>query len=494
MNQTELENILFHLNYRWGWEALAQWRGEKIPFKPYQIYEGFEDFLKIRSLDYFDRIQDPYSRRCLRHNFIDHYLQTRLLPHETEMRAWMRGAAAHVNGRKIYFREIIHYCQKESSFEERQILQKETGPLSKFLRPFALNHWNILLGILKEDLGFNHYIDYCQQKKEIDYPSYYQILKKVLERTDEIYFPAMDRWAVEQLNRPLDHLTRFDAIYLLGLGQFDSTYPEIDLKDLIPFFHQWGIYPEHLPGLNLDLGKDRIKSAQAICFLLTVPDEIYVLVKPEGGWIDLETLWHELGHGLSAAYVSPDLNFVHREMTVSYSLTETYAFLFQNLCFRPQFLADTLNLSAPVIKKLRYYKVLKELSIFRRYAAKYLSEFEMFSQEDLENGDRYARIMSRYTGFNYQSESHLFDLVPEFYSLEYVLAMMAEPMMEAHLKRMIGEDWLYRSQTGAVLKKWWNEGNHYDINTFLKRNGIGELNHKMLLRRWKEVLEDGKPG
>ena len=404
----------------------------------------------------------------------------------------MRGAAAHVNGRKIYFREIIHYCQKESSFEERQVLQKETGPLSKFLKPFALNHWMILFEVLKDDLGFDTYLDYCSQKKGIDYSYYYQIVKKVLEESDEIYFRSMDHWAKEHLQRPLEQLTRFDAIYLLGLGQFDPFFPKMDLSTLTAFFQHWDIDVTGLTNLHLDLGSEQGKSAQAICFLLSVPHEIYVLMKPEGGWIDLETLWHELGHGLSAVYVSPDLDFVKREMALSSSLTETYAFLFQNFCFSSQFLLTTLNLNDSLIKKLRYYKVLKELAIFRRYAAKYLSEYEMFSEGDIENGDRYAHIMAKYTGFSYQSESHLFDLVPEFYSLEYVLAMMAEPIIEAHLAKLSGENWIYHLQTGNVLKNWWSEGNHYDIVTFLRKNGFDELSHELLLTRWKEVLGNGE--
>jgi hypothetical protein len=265
----------------------------------------------------------------------------------------------------------------------------------------------------------------------------------------------------------------------------------MDLSALTSFFKHWDIDVNRLSTLHLDLGKEPNKSAQAICFLLSVPHEVYVLMKPEGGWIDLETLWHELGHGLSAVYVSPDLDFVKRELNLSSSLTETYAFLFQNFCFSSPFLLTTLSLSDSLIKKLRYYKVLKELAIFRRYAAKYLSEYEMFSDGDIENGERYAKLMALYTGFSYQSESHLFDLVPEFYSLEYVLAMMAEPIMEAYLAKLSGEDWIYQAQTGMVLKKWWNEGNHYDIVTFLRKNRLNELNHEFLLKRWEEVLGNG---
>ena len=54
-------------------------------------------------------------------------------------------------------------------------------------------------------------------------------------------------------------------------------------------------------------------------------------MRPEGGWGDLETLWHELGHGLSAAFTSPDISMVMRDMGTSFALSEAFAFLNQSL-------------------------------------------------------------------------------------------------------------------------------------------------------------------
>jgi hypothetical protein len=51
-------------------------------------------------------------------------------------------------GEKIYFQEVIPWCQKSSTLLKRQKLQQETGPLCKLLKPFALNYWNILLASL----------------------------------------------------------------------------------------------------------------------------------------------------------------------------------------------------------------------------------------------------------------------------------------------------------------------------------------------------------
>ncbi|MDY7034849.1 MAG: hypothetical protein SV375_01625 [Thermodesulfobacteriota bacterium] len=485
---TEIENVLFHLNYRWNLEAYSLWKGGKIPFKAYQIYKGYDDFINLETMNILDRGPRNHKKLRLKHALIDHYLQRALLPHETEMRTWMRGAASHVSGKKIFFSDIISWCQKESTFEKRKILQRETGPLCKFLKPFALNYWNILLEILSEDLGFHNYLDYCRQKKGIHYKFYYHALKGILHDTDVLYFKAMDRWARDRFNKSLDTLTRFDAINLLGLGQFDRFFPCKNLESLTSFFKFWSIDIENLTGLNLELGREEEKSPQAICFILQIPDEVYVLMKPQGGWIDLETLWHELGHGLSAVFTSPELSVVDREMATSFCLSETYAFLFHNMSFSMPFLMDFLGLKRTIAEELQYYKALKDLSLFRRYAAKFLIEYEMFYEGDLHNGERYSRMMTRYTGFYYQPESHLFDLIPELYSLEYVLAWMATPILEGYLKEMFGTDWIFNHGTGKILKKWWLEGNRYDIFKFLAMNGLGELRHEMLLERWRNVL------
>jgi hypothetical protein len=485
---TYLENTLHHLNYRWNLESLALWKGEKAPFEAYRIYEGFEAFLNLDTLGTIDVIEDKGIRNRLKHCLLDHYIQRSLMPHETEMRTWMRGASAHVNGRKIYFGEIINWCQKESSREERQVLQKETGPLCKFLKPFAVNYWNILLDMLENEIGYENYIDYCADKKGIDYPFFYESLKKSLEETDDIYFHVMEEWCRRRFNVPLSSLTRFDAINILGLGEYDGIFPKKRLEELLVFFESWELDVTKTPGLYLDLGKEDGKSSQAICFILQVPEEIYVLMKPEGGWVDLETLWHELGHGLAAVFTSPELSVSERELATSQSLSESFAFLLQNITLSLPFLEGYLGLDAGRAEGLFYSKVIKDLSLFRRYAAKFVAEYEMFRDRDITNGENYARLMSRYTGFYYQPESHLFDLVPEFYSLDYVLGWMAEAVMEEHLRKNLGPGWMFEADAGLILKKWWSQGNKYSIFQFFEKNDMGLVNIETLIRRWKNMF------
>jgi len=152
--------------------------GEQSPFNLYEFYDTYDGFISLKTLRYIENLDQGSDKTRLRHALIDHYLQRALLPHETEMRSWMKGASAHVDGQRIYFKDIIPFCQKYSTYKKRQLLQKETGPLCKFLTPFALNHWNILLEILTDELGFENYLDYCHDKKGLDYHYYYRTFKR----------------------------------------------------------------------------------------------------------------------------------------------------------------------------------------------------------------------------------------------------------------------------------------------------------------------------
>jgi hypothetical protein len=488
LSLSHIENALHHLNYRWKLQALEMWRGNKAPFKLYQLYDEYDGFISLKTLTQIENLDQGSDKTRLKHGLIDHYLQRALLPHETEMRSWMNGASAHVAGEKLYFKDIISWCQKFSTYEKRQILQKETGPLCKFLTPFALNHWNILLEILTDELGFENYLDYCHKKKGVDYHYYYGLLKNLLLETDDLYFPAMEQWCRERFSRPLDELTRFDAINILGLGHLDPLFPEKPVNELTAFFDYWEIDLANTPGLNLEIEREKGKSSQAMSFILQVPEEVYVLMQPEGGWIDLETLWHELGHGLSAVFTSPEISAAKRDLATSFSLSEAFAFLNQNLTLSVPFLENYLGIQPVVSQELSYYKVLKDLSLFRRYAAKFLAEYKMFSTGDLSNGRPYAELMARYTGFYYQPESHLFDLVPELYSLDYILGWLTETIMEGHLKEAAGPDWMFRPEAGRILKKWWRQGNQHEIPLFLELNDLGKLNTAPIINRWKEAL------
>ena len=58
----EIENILHHLNYRWNWEALALWKGDRVPIEAYRIYEEYEDFISLNTLAHIEKFEEEPAK------------------------------------------------------------------------------------------------------------------------------------------------------------------------------------------------------------------------------------------------------------------------------------------------------------------------------------------------------------------------------------------------------------------------------------------------
>ncbi|MBW2567600.1 MAG: hypothetical protein JRE24_12195 [Deltaproteobacteria bacterium] len=467
----EIEKTLLDLNYRLTSRALNFWKGTEAPH--HDPYDGFYDIVEPRVIKKL-RPSGTSTRQRQRvfHSLLGHYLQSQISPYENELFTLMRGAAAHVDGEKIYFKDTLSWCQKRSNLQKRKMIEKESSSLCKFLMPFA--------------------IEYCCDKKQVDYEAYVSELPEILRETDTLYFEAMEAWAKKSLGVPLRELNRFDAIYLLGLGEFDHLFPnQIPMSNHLDFFDQWEIKVKKIPGLVLDTNHSPKKGAQAMSFALRIPDEIHVVMNPQGGWIDLETLFHEMGHALGHTFTSPDLSSWEKDFFTSNTLSETYSFLLQNMCFSPLFLERQLGLSSREIEEISFYKVLKDLSVFRRYVGKFLAEFEMFKKNEIADGEIYAQLLEECTGFSYRPETHLFDLVPEFYALDYVISWMAEATMEKALVQTLGHDWMFKPEAGKILKDWWWCGNQYELDEFFINKGIGPIDHRDIVERWRRNISGG---
>ena len=487
----EIEKALLTLNYRLTSKALNFWKGTEAPH--HDTYDGFYNILEPRVIKKL-RPSGTWTRQRQRvfHSLLGHYLQSQISPYENELFTLMRGAAAHVDGEKIYFKDTLSWCQKRSNLQKRKMIEKESSSLCKFLMPFAIEVWESLLKLLKNEFGYEDYAQYCYDKKQVDYEAYVSVLQETLRETDTLYFEAMEAWAKKSLGVPLCELNRFDAIYLLGLGEFDHLFPnQIPLSNHLDFFDQWEIEVKKIPGLVLDINHSPKKGAQAMSFALRIPDEIHLVMNPEGGWIDLETLFHEMGHALGHTFTSPDLSSWEKDFFTSNTLSESYSFLLQNMCFSPLFLERQLGLSSREIEEISFYKALKDLSVFRRYVGKFLAEFEMFKKNEIADGEIYARLLEECTGFSYRPETHLFDLVPEFYALDYVISWMAEATMEKALAQTQGHDWMFKPEAGKILKDWWWCGNQYELDEFFINKGIGPIDHRDIVERWRRNISGG---
>ncbi len=403
----------------------------------------------------------------------DHFLRSRIEPFQAMFTTWMNGAKAQVQGRDVPFTQVITWCQDAGDNEARKTLSEEVRRLCRFLAPFSHATWEALLALLDE-LGYRDYISYCEIKKGVCLAEQRQRADEFLEETRGVYFPRISSLLEEVTGLELSRAHRFDAIYLLGLRYLDHLFPStLDLEGLLEFFHAMGLPVKGNPALKVHL--EGIPGRQSYCIPVDIPGEVHVVAGPVRGWLDLESVLHEMGHALGFLFTDPGLPPEDKDFFQSGALSEAFAFLFQKMGLSPLFLERFLGLDPPQARIVSEVHATKWLALARRYAAKFVIEEENFRKGRLSRGQEYyAEIMARGTGFRYDPETYLFDLMPDFYSLDYFQAYIGAAAIWNHLEASLGEEWLFLGEAGRLLRGWWKEGNRLDLETFLKEElGLG---------------------
>ncbi len=414
---------------------------------------------------------------------VDHFLRIKVEPFQAMLTTWMQGAKAQVKGTDVPFTKVILWCQDTQDNEARRILVDELRRLCRFLAPFSHATWKVLITTLEEDLGYPDYISFCEQRRDTSLLYWGQEARRFLQETEDTYYSMIPPLLKEVTGLELGNASRFDAIYLLGLRYLDYMFPqEVDLERILDFFKTWEMDLSSARGLQIHtVGKS---GRQSYCIPEQIPFKIHVVLGPIKGWLDLESLFHELGHALSFLYTDSSLSPCEKDFFPSGALSEAFAFLFQKMCVSRQFLSHVLGLSEHRASEMAMIHSAKWLALARRYAAKLVIEVENFKRGWLSRGqDFYAEMMHKATGFHYFPETYLFDLMPDFYSLDYFQAYMGSAVLWEYLEESVGPNWPLEKKTGEQLRKWWSEGNKLDLPSFVRMHLKKVLEPRAFLRK-----------
>ncbi len=399
----------------------------------------------------------------------DLFSRQRVEPLQSILDTWIRGAKAQVMGQEIPFSEIITWCQEADDTAKRRILKKEARSLCRFLAPFSHATWKALTECVEQDLGYRDYFSFCQEKKGEILSRYPDRALSFLEESSSTYFPLMSDWLSSIDSMGLDEASRFDAIYVLGLRYLDHLFPAqkkgvVGTELILDLFK--GLLPK---GQGISVHIQGKKGRQSYCIPVEIPWDVHVVAGPVFGWQDLEALCHELGHALFFANNFPGLNPGEKDYFQSAALSEAFAFLFQLVSMSEFFLTEILSLEREVARLLEQVHKVKFLTLCRRYAAKAFIEYENFRQNRVSHGQElYADIMKRHTGFQYDPETYLFDLMPDFYSIDYFEAFLAAAILKDFLEASFGRGWFLDKHAQDLVKSWWQEGNRHVLERFLK--------------------------
>ncbi len=436
-----------------------------------QSRKNDETLLTISDLKTIRQLDSGKGNRNNRlyHQATDHFLRSRVEPFQAMLTTWMNGANAQVGGQDIPFNQVVTWCQDTQDTDTRSILTREVRTLCRFLAPFSHATWKALLDVLSEELHYPDYIAFCEEKRDISLTRAAAEASAFLKETGASYRKLLPPLLLKVTGLSLEQASRFDAIYLLGLRYLDRFFPDrLSNDDILGFFHKIGYTLVSEPA-RLIIHEQDDPGVQPYCIPVHIPGEVHIIVGPMKGWLDLESLCHELGHAMTFLYADAKLPPEQTDFFQSGALSESFAFLFQKMCMSKEFLHEVLGLDTDRAEMISRVHEVKWLTLARRYAAKLVIEVENFQQGHLQRGEQYyADTMQQETGFYYDPETYLFDLMPDFYSLDYFQAFLGSASIEKYLQNMYGATWYLGTAAGSMLQQWWSEGNGLDLADFIK--------------------------
>ena len=371
------------------------------------------------------------------------------------LRFYMEGGRMHVGPEKIPALAVVSWLQAQSDFSKREEIRKEmTIYLKGIINPILLGMTELSIRAVTEKFGFDNYTKYYEAKKGLSFADYARIFEQYMDDTAEIYLQRITPWVAEKIGRPFENLSRYHALHLLRISRFDGYFPASRLDDLaLETFKPLGLDLTSRNDVVLDISDDPTKNPDGICIGVEIPGQVFVLMKPVGGLIDVETLLHEMGHAFFLSHFDPDLPIEHRRLFRSPALDETFAFLFMDLVDNRSWLTEVASMQpADADVLIRLFRA-KRLCLIRRYIGKFLAEKEFYENGDIKNSQPYCNHLNKATGFIYEPEAYLIDMEPDFYALDYLNAWAAAHVLRGFLEKHYGEIWFRTPEAGEFLRE-----------------------------------------
>jgi hypothetical protein len=319
-----------------------------------------------------------------------------------------------------------------------------------------------------------------EEEKAISLRRLEQALVAASQATSDAYRILSDRW-FERLLGPereaqpgSSHLA-----YVRRLSPLESTYTKDGAVPIcLATISALGFDLTGIPNIRLDL-EDRPQKNPRACVIASDPPEVvHLITRAQGGVSDYQAFMHEAGHALHYACVDPRLPYTFRRVARDHALTELYSFIFEAITREPGWHAQHFGLSDEQAVENAQATLFLELLLYRRYTAKLGYELGFWGSFGAERGQwprDYSTRLTEATGFRYDERNYLADMDAGFYSADYLRAWIRSGQLQAHLRRVIGDDWWRSEATGEILRMLFDEGTKPTSEEIAARLGFDPL-------------------
>jgi len=407
--------------------ALASWnanvtgsnedfsKSEKASFEYAKLFTDKDAFAELKEIKESGALQDPLLTRQLEllyNSFLGGQVDTALIAEqikmETEVNKKYANFRVNINDKSLSDNEVEDILRNSTKSDEL----RKTWEGSKLIGPVVeadviklVKHRNMIA----QKIGFNNYHEMSLKLSGQDPEEVTKIFDELdnltrdnfaqLKNEIDAYFAKRYKIVVSEL-RPWHYQNRYfqeaPEIYTVD---FDKYFENQDPVKLASAYYD-GI------GLNVDaiLAKSDLyekpgKNQHAFCSDLDKEGDVRTLdnIRPDSYWMN--TIMHELGHGVYSYYNDRELPFTLRDAAHTFT-TEAIANMFGRLATDPQWMLNMGVIDKKESEKIaeNSFKALRlQMLVFSRWAqVMYRFEKSMYENPDQNLNELWWNMVEKY--------------------------------------------------------------------------------------------------
>jgi hypothetical protein len=445
-------------------------------------------------LDAAEAAGDDAARRrhvALAQAVAESCMERELAPLGDELATAEAQATVDLDGEQVAYFSAAVMVQNERDRDRRRAIDAARRVVVERLNPLrerlVRRHHELIA-----ELGFAGYVEFYSTLKGIDVPRLGAQMQAFLDRTGDLYAEHVAPWFEQVIGVPWSQAERHDAGLLFRMTEQDAWFqPDRMLPTLRDTLMGLGVAIDDQPNVHLDTEERPKKNPRAFCAPVRTPDEVYLVIRPTGGYQDFRALFHEAGHTEHFANTDRNRPFEERDLGDN-SVTEAFAFTMEHLLLDRTWIGDSLHVDGDALRTLVHHAHVYYLYMIRRYGAKVVYELALHGagpQGMGEMPERYAQTLTGALGFRYHASGWLDDVDPGFYSSQYLRAWMLEAQLRERWRDRHGDRWWRPGAAGEELRALWSLGQALPAHLLAAELGMDGLGVDALERRIREGLE-----
>ncbi len=242
--------------------------------------------------------------------------------------------------------------------------------------------------------------------------------------------------------------------------------------DLVPSVSRWltdiGFTPNAEGKIQLDVEERSAKSGRTFAAVLKVPDDVRLVLHPNGGLDAFSDLLHEYGRAQHFAHVSRNAPVEERRLGDA-SVPEAYASLFDHLLLDEAWHRRYLRAPATSAKEAARLAAFASLRRLRHSCARLAYELSLYERGvTAAVAEEYEERMSAALMVSVPKGNFLRDVEPQLHATRALRAWALEVRLHGLLQQRFNEDFWRNPAAGSWLKNLFSRGQRDDAEALAK--------------------------